>query len=266
MKNMAIQQLENTVTPPPFSSSPLRESDMGDMALAHTQTPPAIERSPGPSGDPQPALDFNAQLSTSGSRASANPQPLFPRRAGETPRAYNAFITWFELGHSRSHQTVADKLGEGLATVKNWASKYDWSDRWQAFNEGLAQQHAADIADRQRKQIADWSDRLNRFREQEWDAAQKLLSAAQCFLESFGEEALENMTLSQVSRALRISSQIARSALAGLELPASSEPVLVPLQQQMLEALKRLSASSPVAAGVPPAVEPGVPPGGAHSV
>ena len=49
-------------------------------------------------------------------------QPFFPRAPGETPRAFGAFMTFFQLGHARSCQAVADKLGEGLPTVKNWAS------------------------------------------------------------------------------------------------------------------------------------------------
>jgi hypothetical protein len=162
------------------------------------------------------------------------------RSPGETPRAYSAFMTWFQLGHARSHQAVADKLGEGLPTVKNWASKYDWSERLLAFNSGLLQKQAGDQAERQRKQAADWADRLNSFREQEWDAAQKLIAAAQCFLESFGEEDLRNMTLSQVSRALKISSAIGRSALAGAELPESSDAEMSPLQQQLLDAVTRV--------------------------
>jgi len=188
----------------------------------------------GPVSNPQPS--------------TLNPQQLlFHRLPGETPRAFGAFLVWFQLGQSRSHQAVADKLSENPATVRNWASKYDWSDRLVAFTSGLLQQQAADVAERQRKQAADWAARLDRFREQEWDAAQKLLSAAQCFLETFGDDHLQNMTLSQVSRALSISSQIGRSALAGAELPLSSEPAMAPIQQQMLEALKRLSgrASGP---------------------
>jgi hypothetical protein len=186
--------------------------------------------------------------SLSGIERPASPRHLSPdtchvfqRLPGETPRAFGAFMTWFQLGHARSHQAVADKLAEGLPTVKNWASKYDWSERLIAFNAGLFHQQAADLAEQHRKQAADWAARLSRFREQEWDAAQKLLSAAQCFLETFGDDALQKMTLSQVSRALRISSDIGRLALAGAELPQSSDPVMSPIQQQMLDALRRLS-------------------------
>jgi hypothetical protein len=173
--------------------------------------------------------------------------PPFAPAPGETPRAFHAFITWFQLGQSRSHQAVADKLNEGLATVKNWASKYDWTDRLNALNSGLLQQHAADSARLQHDLAADWAQRLRQFREQEWDAALKLLAAARCFLESFDDTALEKMTLAQVSRALTISSKIARSALAGAELTASSTPSLSPIQQQLLEAADRLYRRPPAA-------------------
>ena len=165
--------------------------------------------------------------------------PVFPRLPGETPRAYSAFTAFFLLGQARTHQAVADKLGEPLGTIKNWASKHDWTERIHEFNSGLLQAHAQAEADRQARQAADWAARLNRFREQEWDAAQKLLLAAQCFLESFGEEDLHKMTLAQVSRALSISSRIGRSALAGAELPPVATSAMSPIQQQLLDALHR---------------------------
>jgi hypothetical protein len=188
--------------------------------------------------------------------------PPFPRFPGETPRAFGAFCAWLDLGQTRSLQAAADILGESLGTLKNWSSRFRWNDRLHTLNSHRLEQNSRDRAELERKHATDWAERLNHFREQEWDAAQKLLSAAQCFLESFGEEALERMTLAQVSRALSISSRIGRSAIAGAELHTSSEPALAPVQQQMLDALKRLSSPSPVAAGVPPAVEPGILPGG----
>jgi hypothetical protein len=183
------------------------------------------------------------------------PRPAFTPAPGETPRAFNAFLAWFQLGQSRSHQAVADKLNEGLGTVRNWASKYDWSDRLNAFNSGLLHQHAASCARLQQDLAADWAERLRQFREQEWDAAQKLLAAARCFLESFDDTALEKMTLAQVSRALTISSRIARAALAGAELPASSAPSSSPIQQQLLDAASRLYCR-PRAAEAPDAQPP----------
>lgn len=154
-------------------------------------------------------------------------------------------MTFFQLGHSRSLQAAADQLGDSLSTVKRWSSLHDWSGRIQAFNSGLLQQQALDQAARQRQHAAAWSARLDRFREQEWEAAQKLIIAAQCFLETFGEEDLHKMTLAQVSRALQVSSAIGRSALAGAELPASADPVLSPAQQQLLDAVKRVYGQAP---------------------
>jgi uncharacterized protein YjcR len=166
--------------------------------------------------------------------------PAFPRLPGETPRAFSAFMAFFQLGHSRSLPALAEKLGESLGTVKNWSSKFDWSARLQAFNSSLLQTQARDQAVLQIAQAADWNRRLNLYREQEWDAAQKLIVAAQCFLETLGEEDLRRMNLAQVSRALKISSAIARSALAGAELSEASAPDLSPLQQQLLAGVKRV--------------------------
>ena len=162
-------------------------------------------------------------------------------------------MTYFNLGQARSLQAAAGKTGECLSTLKQWSTKFSWVERLHSFQSGVFAQQAHDQAQLQRKQAADWAARLDRFREQEWDAAQKLLSAAQCFLESFGDEQLGRMTLSQVSRALRISSEIARSALAGAELPVSSESAMSPVQQQILQALARAYAKPPPPVPVPSA-------------
>ncbi len=129
------------------------------------------------------------------------PSHPFPRLPGETPRAYGAFVAFFDLGQTRSLPAVAEKVGEGLATVKNWSSKYSWSERIQNFNAGVLQLQADGIAEVRRKQAVDWAQRLAQFREQQWEVSQKLAAVAQCFLESFGDENLSQMTLGQASRA-----------------------------------------------------------------
>jgi hypothetical protein len=180
-----------------------------------------------------------------------NPQS-FPRRPGETPRAFSAFTTYFQLGHARSLHAVADKLGENLGTVKNWSCKYDWSERLQAYHSGLLQEQAREQAVLQRQQLADWNRRLDQFREQEWEASQKLIAAAHCFLETFGEEDLRRMTLTQVARALKVSSAMARSALTGAELSASAVSELSPLQQQLLAGVSRVYGATPPASDLKP--------------
>src|SRR4051812_25203202 len=161
---------------------------------------------------------------------SAPNKSLFATLPGETPRAYGAFMAFFELGHTRTLSAVADKLEEEMPTIKKWSSKHNWRERIQAFNSGLLQQQAEAQSESMREQNARWSERVERLREQEWDAAQKLHAAACCFLESFGDEQLAKMTLVQVSRALSISSQMARSALSGAEVAKSTDPEMSPIQ------------------------------------
>ncbi len=148
-------------------------------------------------------------------------------------------MAYFGLGHARSLQAVCDQLEEGLSTVKIWSARHRWQQRIQTCNSGLLEQHARSQAALEKKRAADWAERLGALREQEWDAAQKLLSAAQCFLESFGDDALSKMTLAQVSRAVSISSRIGRSALVGVELPPSPEQALAPIQIEFMQALER---------------------------
>ena len=171
--------------------------------------------------------------------STLNAQPVFPRFPGETPRAFSAFLAFFQFGHGRSLPAVANKLDEGIDTVRKWSSKFDWSERIQSFNAGILQQHAETEAASQREQAAEWSARLADLRQQEWAASQKLLSAVQCFLETCGEEQMQKMTLSQVARALNISSNISRLAISGSDQPEKAEPALSPIQIQLTDALKR---------------------------
>jgi hypothetical protein len=187
----------------------------------------------------------------------STPPPAFPRCPGETPRAFSAFMTYLQLGHARSLPAVADKLGESSGTLKNWSSKHGWAERLQAFQAGLLQQQARNHAAFHLQHAADWNRRLAEHREQEWEAAQKLNAVAQCFLETCGEDDVRRMTLAQVSRALKISSTVARSAITGAELPPSSETGLSPLQQQLLAGLTRIyGPSAPAASSPAPTPQP----------
>ena len=165
----------------------------------------------------------------------------FPRLPGETPRAFSAFITWFQLGHSRCLAAVAEQLGEKHDTVKFWSSKYRWSDRINAFNSGVLQQQAEFEAAARCRQSADWSRRNDEYREQEWAVAQKLLLAAHCFLENLGDREVEKMSLAQVSRALEIYARLARHSLS--HASASDTPPLAPLQVELEAALKKAFGS-----------------------
>jgi hypothetical protein len=169
-------------------------------------------------------------------------QPALPLGPGESPRAYSAFMIFFQLGHGRSLRAVAHKLGASIDTIKKWSSRFDWHSRIQSFNAQLLQQRAGADAAFEREQAALWSARMAELREQQWNTAQKLLAVVQCYLENFGDEQLEKTTLSQVTRALVIASKIGRMALAGIELPEKAKSVLSPSQTR---------SNSPKPSGVP---------------
>jgi len=173
--------------------------------------------------------------------------PDFPRQPGETPRAFGAFLAFFQLGHARSLPAVAAGLGEKLNTVRRWSSRYRWSARLHAFQSGLLRRHAAAEAESCRKLAADWARRDGKFREEEWSAAQKLLTAAQCYLENLGEREVEKMSLAQVSRAILIATRISRDALRSNPLP--EETALSPIQEELTAAL-RIAYGRPAAVTV----------------
>ena len=224
--------MNDTNTTPRFSSP-----------VINPETEPALA-----SGDAAPVRPAVVGASLS----SQNPS-LFPAQPGETPRAYSAFVTFFQIGPSRALQSVADRLGCPLQTVKNWSSRFDWGQRILDFESGLLNQQAKDRAQIQRESDQQWAARLDDLREHEWDVSQKLLNAARCFLETFGEEELSKMTLAQVSRALLLSSTLGRRALEGAEVSQSSEGTESSLPTEFEEALRRAYGPAASAQSAPSA-------------
>ena len=161
------------------------------------------------------------------------------RQPGETPRAFGAFLAYYQLGQTRSLAAVAEALGENPDTLKVWSSRHRWRERIGALQAGLLANHVAS----EQQLNADWTRRVQEFRQQKWESGQKLLAAAACFLEAFGDRELEKMTLAQVSRAIHIGTRVTGEALRGDA--TVSEPPASPLQDELLALLQR--AYAPVA-------------------
>ena len=269
---MKLQVMESTV-PAPAPAAP--DHALGPRPLVAPKSVVGGSTLDSPATAPPPApgskLDvqssaFEVQPLADPQPSSLNPRPSFPRSPGETPRAFSAFMAFFNLGHNRSLPAVADQLNEKLDSIRKWSSRFRWFHRIQTFNSGLLQQQAEAEAALRAESAADWARRTKNYREHEWDTAQKLLGAVQCFLESFGDRDVEKMTLAQVSRAFAISSRIARQALSGAAVPEG--PVRVPLQAELSAALKKAYATptevgpgSPLPAAAAPATN-GVSPAG----
>jgi hypothetical protein len=179
---------------------------------------------------------------------------FFSCAPGETPRAFAAFKVFFELGHARSLPAVADQLGENLSTVKKWSGRYQWFRRIADFDAGLLQQQVAARLEDSREQAADWSRRAREWRDLEWDSARKLRAAAQCFLDSFGDQQVEKMTLAQAARAVQIAARLARQSLADAALPAAAGPA--PIQLEIEAALKKAFGAATAPAAEPSPAHP----------
>ena len=150
---------------------------------------------------------------------------------------------------------MASQLGENYKTIQKWSGKFQWAGRINAYNSGLLEQQAQSEAETRRKEAADWARRSNAFREQEWVATQKLLAAAQCFLETYGDREVAHMSLGQVSRTVQIALSLGRQTLTGAM--GNQEPSITPLQAELTAALKRAygqTAPAPAAPSIGPSL------------
>lgn len=84
---------------------------------------------------------------------------LWERQPEETPRAFEAFVVYRDLGANRSHRKTAQELGKNCTTISEWSAKYDWVKRaaaWDAEQDRIARNEMlaemASTRKRQRKQ------------------------------------------------------------------------------------------------------------------
>ena len=67
------------------------------------------------------------------SHASAK-QP-WERMAGESAKAYAAFVEFKDFGSERTYKKVAEKLKKSLQLMARWGQKYNWHNRAADFDE-----------------------------------------------------------------------------------------------------------------------------------
>ncbi|MFP4529128.1 MAG: hypothetical protein ACLFQX_11285 [Candidatus Kapaibacterium sp.] len=56
------------------------------------------------------------------------------RQKGETARQYEAFCAFLDMGTSRSKTITAENMGISIRTIHNYAGKWDWNARAEAFD------------------------------------------------------------------------------------------------------------------------------------
>ena len=105
------------------------------------------------------------------------------RVAGETPKAFEAFCIYRDLGPGRSIQKATESCNRpGIFSVwAAWSSKYDWVKRAAAFDDMIAERIAEASADRAVRAAARHA-----------DAGKKLIEKG---LEALGTKSTENITV-----------------------------------------------------------------------
>ena len=59
------------------------------------------------------------------------------RREGESPKAFEAFCTYLEMGEKRSIRAVGQKLGKSRVLLERWSAAHQWVDRVSAYDADL---------------------------------------------------------------------------------------------------------------------------------
>lgn len=90
--------------------------------------------------------------------AKVNTPELWERQQGETPRAYEAFAVYRDMGANRSINKTAQQLTKNRTTIAEWSSKYEWVKRvaaWDAEQDRIARQQQVEDIKKMRKRHAD---------------------------------------------------------------------------------------------------------------
>lgn len=192
--------------------------------------------------------------------AASLPALPFEPAAGESHKAFETFLCYFDVGQNRSFPRVAKLTGVNLNSVKVWANRYDWRDRIRAYNAHLLRTRLTVETDARRNQAELRAQRALLFQDAEWKAAEKLLRAAQNALDVLLHTTPGKLTLADVARALEIASKLGRLA-TGLttENIAHAGELKVSFQVEVESAIKKIygpavdpSAAPDAPAGPPP--------------
>lgn len=56
------------------------------------------------------------------------------RQSGESAPAYEAFLTYRDMGYARSNGGVAQKLGKSKTLMDRWSAQWNWVQRTEAWD------------------------------------------------------------------------------------------------------------------------------------
>lgn len=76
------------------------------------------------------------------------------RQKGESDKAYEAFVTYRDMGTNRSIRAVAQKLSKSRTQIGKWSSGWEWTERVRAYDNELEKEARAKAV-KDRKEMTD---------------------------------------------------------------------------------------------------------------
>lgn len=70
---------------------------------------------------------------------------LWERQPNETPKAFEAFVIYRDLGNERTIPKVAEALSKSVSLMNRWSQTYNWVERVNAWDDELARQTAREL-------------------------------------------------------------------------------------------------------------------------
>ena len=164
-----------------------------------------------------PASAMEKSLSPAPSDIPVVPSPVLPAleftpARGESERAFEAFRAYLELGPGRRYAAAGRKVGAALRTIKRWASDVDWRGRIKAHAARSAEQFVQAETAVQREVLLDAAARARVFRDRQYALAESILDVAERQLERVDEDDLDQVSFSDVCKAVDVASRLARQA------------------------------------------------------
>jgi len=139
-------------------------------------------------------------------------EPALAPVAGESARAFEAFRAYYQLGPRRRYAVAARKAGVAHATVKRWASDFDWRGRILSLTAQAVAQSAHAESTMQRAELLDAAARDKVFRARESALAEALLHVAERYVERMDEDQLDQLSFTDACKAFAFASQLGKGA------------------------------------------------------
>lgn len=136
-----------------------------------------------------------------------------PEKIKEEPdSAYSFFLIYCKLGPSRNLRNVVAQTGKSLSYLRKLSSQYAWWERARKYDATIAEAEASQIYEHAVKKAAEWADRANYHREEEWKIRTELMTCAMEALVRWKKNQLHIATPAEITRMFDLASRLGRMA------------------------------------------------------